>query len=186
MMTIRTQWASYRGSLWMLAQFDGQRAYLRATLGLLILLAVPGLPLAVLYASVYVASGRLAQLGLGLLLIVATGVANLLWRRRLWAQPVVQRLAEWQSSNPELAEVGVVIADADVRGASIALMRAHLHPHRYRPSTLIPDAPELDYYIAVVLPLIVPQVEFEQVVEQTRDALRKANIRARVVGIDIP
>lgn len=87
----------------------------------MILLAVPVLPLAVLYASVFVVTGRTAQLALDVLLIVATGVAGLLWRRRLWERPVVRRLAEWQSSNPELGEVGVAIADADVRRASIVL-----------------------------------------------------------------
>jgi hypothetical protein len=185
-MTIRTQWASYRNSLWLLAQFERARAYMRAIEGLVILLAVPVLPLAVLYASVYVVTGRTAQLALDVLLIVATGVAGLLWRRRLWERPVVRRLAEWQSSNPELGEVGVAIADADVRRASIVLMHAHLHTRYFRGGNHIPDAPELDYYIAVVLPLIVPQVAFEQVAEKTREALRDAGIRARVVGVDVP
>ena len=185
-MTIRAQWVSYRNSLWLLAQFEGRRAYLRAGKGLLILLAIPVLPLAVLYATAYVASDRPAQLGLGALLIVATSAAGWLWQHRLWEGPVVDRLAEWQSYSPEMSEVGVAIADVDVRRASIALMRAHLNPAFSRSSNRIPDAPELDYYIGVALPLIVPQVEFEQVAEQTRNALRAANIRARVVSVDVP
>jgi hypothetical protein len=185
-MTLRAQWASYRNSLWLLAQFEGARAYLHAIEGAALLLAVPALPLAVLYATVYVATGRPAQLALGGLLIAATSTAAWLCKRRLWEQPVFRRLAEWQSSNPELGEVGVAIADLDVRRASIVLMRAHLHTRYFRRGNRIPDAPELDYYMAVVLPLIVPQVAFEQVAEKTRETLRDAGIRARVVGVDVP
>ena len=47
-------------------------------------------------------------------------------------------------------------------------------------------AQELDYHLAVVLPSLVPQVEFEAVAERTREALRRADIRARVVGINVP
>ncbi len=50
----------------------------------------------------------------------------------------------------------------------------------------IPDAPSLDYYLAVVLPSRMPHVPFEVVAERTRDALRGANVRVRVVGIDVP
>ncbi len=119
-------------------------------------------------------------------MIAATSTSGWLWKRRLWERPVISRLSEWQSRNLEMSEVGVTPADADVRRASIALMRAHLYPVFSRSSNRIPDAPELDYYLGVALPLILPQVEFEEVVERTRDALRPAGIRARVVGLDVP
>lgn len=184
-MTYKALCASYRNSLWQLAQFEGARAYLRAVEGLLILLAVSALPLTILYMTVYVVEARPAQVGLGVLLIAATSAAGWLWKSRLWERPVLGRLAEWQAHDPHVSEVGVAIADADIRRASIALMRAHLHPLFFRGGNRIPDAPELDYYLGVALPLILPQVEFEEVAERTRSALRQAGIRARVVGVDI-
>jgi hypothetical protein len=68
------------------------------------------------------------------------------------------------------------VCSADARSALLA----------YGRSNPIPPAPGLDYHLAVVLPSIVPQVEFEAVAERTREALRRADIRARVVGIDVP
>jgi hypothetical protein len=159
---------------------------MRAAIGALTLLTIPAVPLAILYASVYVVDTRGAQLVLGALLIAATSTSGWLWKRRLWERPVISRLSEWQSRDPEMSEVGIALADADVRRASIALMRAHLYPVFSRSSNRIPDAPELDYYLGVALPLILPQVEFEEVAERTRDALRQAGIRARVVGVDVP
>jgi hypothetical protein len=182
---LREQWASYRNSLWLLAQYERWGANMRAAVGALTLLTIPAVPLAILYASVYVVDTRGAQLVLGALLIAATSTSGWLWKRRLWERPVISRLSEWQSHSPEMSEVGVALADADVRQASIVLMRAHLYP-LYSRSNRIPDAPELDCYLAVALPLILPQVEFEEVSQRTRDALRQAGIRARVVGVDVP
>jgi len=150
------------------------------------LVAIPALPLGVLYLSVYVADARALQLGLGVLLIAATATASWLWKHRQWEQPVSRRLAEWQSHRPGMNEVGVAIADADIPGACVALMRAHLYPWFSRHSNPIPDAPELDRYLGVVLPSIVPPVDFDDVAARTREALRLAGIRARVVGVDVP
>jgi hypothetical protein len=177
---------SYRDWLWQLAQFERGGAYLRATAGFLLFLVVPVLPLVVLYASVYVTDTREAQLGLGVLLIIATTAAGWLWKRRLWEQPVTSRLARWQSHDPSKGEVGVAIADVDVHRACVALMNAHLYSPFSRRPNRIPDAPELDCYLAVALPSIMPQVEFDEVAEMTRAALRSAGIRARVVGVDVP
>jgi hypothetical protein len=182
----REQGAGYRNSLWQLAQYERREAYLRAAAGAITFLAIPALPVAVLAASVYAVHTHGAQLALGVLLIAATTTSGWLWKRRLWERPVIDRLAEWQSRNPEMSEVGVTLADADVDRAHIVLRHAHLYPVFFRQSNHIPDAPELDHYIGVALPLIVPQVEFEEVAEQTRSALRDAGIRARVVGVDVP
>lgn len=179
-------WASYRADLWQLAQFERRPTYLRAAAGLVTFLAMPAFPLAVLYASVYVADSRPIQLALGVLLIAATTAASWLWRRRLWERPVRRRLAEWQSHEPGMSEVGVAIADADISAACVVLMHAHLYPSFSRHSNRIHDAPELDRYLGVVLPSILPQVEFDEVAERTRQALRQAGIRARVVGVDVP
>jgi hypothetical protein len=185
-MTYKALWASYRNSLWQLAQFERRSTYMRAAAGALTFLMILVLPLAVLYASVYVADTREAQVALGVLLIAATTTSGWLWKRRLWERPVIGRLDKWQSHNPGMSEVGVALADADVRRASVVLMRAHLYPVFFRRFNRIPDAPELDYYLGVVLPSIVPQIEFEEVAERTRAALRNAGIRARVVGVDVP
>lgn len=99
---------------------------------------------------------------------------------------MLARLERWHASDPRNGEVGVAIADANIQRACVALMRSHLYPRYSRRANPIPDAPTLDYYLAVVLPAILPQVEFEVVAERTRDALRDADIRARVVGIDVP
>jgi hypothetical protein len=179
-------WASYRRDVWQLAQFERRGAYLRVAAGLIILMAIPALPLVVLCASVYVADAHPGQLALGVLLIAATTMAGWLWKRRLWEQPVRRRLTEWQSHEPGMNEVGVAIADADISAACVVLMRAHLYPWFSRHSNPIPDAPGLDRYLGVVLPSILPQVEFEEVAERTRRALRQAGIRARVVGVDVP
>jgi hypothetical protein len=181
-----SMWASYRADLWQLAQFERRGAYLRAAAGLVTFLAMPGFPLAVLYASVFVADTRPVQLILGVLLIAATTTASWLWKRRLWEQPVRRRLAEWQSHEPGMSEVGVAIADADVPAACVVLMRAHLYPWFSRHSNRIPDAPGLDRYLGVVLPSILPRVEFDEVAERARQALQQAGIRARVVGVDVP
>jgi hypothetical protein len=178
-------WASYRKSLWLLAQYERWSANLRAAVGALTFLAIPAFPLAVLYASVYVVDTRVAQLALGSLLIAATTTSGWLWKRRLWERPVIGRLAEWQSRDAGMSEVGVSLADTDVRRASIALMRAHLYPVFFRRSNYNPETPELDYHLGVALPSIVPEVEFEEVAERTRAALREAGIRARVVGVDV-
>lgn len=177
---------SYRDSLWQLAQFERGIAYLRAGVGALIFLLVLAVPLAVLYGSVYMAETREAQLALDALLILTTTAAGRVWKRRLWERPVSSRLTRWQAYDPEIAEVGVAIAGTDIQRACVALMHAHLYPKFSRRSNSIPDAPTLDNYLAVVLPSTVPQVEFEQVAEMTRDSLRRAGIRARVVGIDVP
>lgn len=95
------------------------------------------------------------------------------------------RLEAWQTHDPRNGEVPVAIANSDVRRACVALMHAQLYSP-YGRSNPIPPAPGLDYHLAVVLPSIVPQVEFEAVAERTREALRRADIRARVVGIDVP
>lgn len=184
-MRLRQLWASYRNSLWLLAQYERRGASLHAAVGALTFLAIPAFPLAVLYASVYVVDTRVARVVLGVLLIAATSTSGWLWRRRLWERPVLARLAEWQSRDAGMSEVGVSLADADVRRASIALMRAHLYPVFFRRSNYNPETPELDYYLGVALPSIMPQVEFEEVAERTRDALRQAGIRARVVGVDV-
>jgi hypothetical protein len=183
---LREQWASYRNSLWLLAQYERWGANMRAAVGALMLLVIPAAPLAILYASVYVVDTRVAQLVLGALLIAATTTSGWLWKRRLWERPVINQLARWQSHDPEMSEVGVAVADADVRQASIVLMQAHLYPVVSRSSNRIPDAPDLDYYLGVALPSILPRVEFDEVAERTRDALRQAGIRARVVGVDVP
>jgi hypothetical protein len=185
-MGLREQWATYRNSLWLLTQYERWGANLRAAVGALTLLMIPAVPLAILYASVYVVDTRVAQLVLGALLIAATTTSGWLWKHRLWERPVVSRLAEWQSHDPEMSEVGVAVSDADVRRASIVLMQAHLYPVVSRSSNRIPDAPDLDYYLGVALPSILPRVEFDEVAERTRDALRQAGIRARVVGVDVP
>jgi hypothetical protein len=65
---------------------------MRAAAGLLTFLAMPAFPLAVLYASVYVADTRPAQLALGTLLIAATTTTGWLWKRRAWERPVRRRL----------------------------------------------------------------------------------------------
>jgi hypothetical protein len=179
-------WASYRRDVWQLTQFERKGAYLRVAAGLIMFIAIPALPLAVLYASVYVADARPAQLAFGVLLIAATTTAGWLCKRRLWEQPVRRRLIEWQSHEPGMNEVGVAIADADIPAACVVLMRAHLYPWFFRHSNPIPDAPGLDRYLGVVLPSILPQVEFDEVAERTRHALRQARIRARVVGVDVP
>jgi hypothetical protein len=178
--------ADYRNSLRQLAQYEPSEAYLRAAAGAIMFLAIPALPVAVLAASVYAVHTHGAQLALGVLLIAATTTSGWVWKRRLWERPIVDRLAGWQSRNPEMAEVGVALADADIDRAHVVLRRAHLYPVFFRQSNHIPDAPELDHYIGVALPSIVPQVEFEEVAEQTRTALRDAGIRARVVGVDVP
>jgi hypothetical protein len=179
-------WAQYRADLWQLAQFERRGAFLRAAAALLTFLAMPAFPLAVLYASVYVADTRPAQLALGVLLIAATTTTGWLWKRRAWERPVRRRLAEWQSHEPGMSEVGVAIADADIPAACIVLMQAHLYPSFSRHSNRIPDAPGLDRYLGVVLPSRLPQVEFDELAERTRQALRQAGIRARVVGVDVP
>lgn len=184
-MIARELFRSYRNSLWLLAQYERKGVYLRAAAGALVFLVIPAFPLATLYAGVYVADTREGQLALGVLLILATTAAGWLWKHRLWERPVVGRLDEWQSRDAGMSEVGVALADIDVRRASTALMRAHLYPVFFR-SNRIPDAPELDCYIGVALPSIVPQVEFEEVAERTRGVLRQAGIRARVVGVDVP
>jgi hypothetical protein len=177
----------YCADLWQLAQFERRGVYVRAAAGLVTFFAMAAFPLAVLYASVYVADTRSAQLALGALLIAATTTTGWLWKRRAWERPVRRGLDEWRSHDPRMSEVGVAVADADVHAACVArLMRAHLYPLFSRPSNRIPDAPGLDYYLAVVLPLRVPQVEFGEVAERTRQALRQAGIRARVVGVDVP
>ena len=99
-------------------------------------MAIPA-PLAVLYASVYVADARPAQLAFGVLLIAATTTAGWLCKRRLWEQPVRRRLIEWQSHEAGMNEVGVAIADADIPAACVVLMRAHLLPLVFPP--LEPD-----------------------------------------------
>jgi hypothetical protein len=185
-MSWRELYASYRNSLWQLAQFERGGAYLRAAAGALVFLAVPALPLAALYAGVYVADTRVTQLAFGLLLILATAMSGWLWKRRLWERPFTSRLARWQSHDPNKGEVGVAIADVDVHRACVALMHAHLYSPYSRRANRIPDAPELDCYLAVALPSIMPQVAFEEVAEMTRAALRQAGIRARVVGVDVP
>jgi len=179
-------WASYRRDVWQLAQFERWGAYLRVAAGLITFVAIPALPLAILYASVYVADRRPAQLAVGVLLIAATTTAGWLWKSRLWERPVRRRLTEWQSHEPGMNEVGVAISDADISAACVVLMRAHLYPSFFRNSNPIPDAPSLDRYLGVVLPSILPQVEFDEVAERTRQALRQAGIRARVVGVDVP
>jgi hypothetical protein len=180
------QWNSYRRDVWQLAQFERVSAYLRAAAGIAMLVAIPALPLAVLYLSVYGTDARSAQLGLGALLIVATATASWLWKRRMWEQPLRRRLTEWQSHEPGMNEVGVAIADRDIPAACVVLMRAHLYPSFSRHSNAIPDAPGLDRYLGVVLPSILPQVDFDEVAARTREALRQAGIRARVVGVDVP
>jgi hypothetical protein len=177
---------SYRRDVWQLAQFERRRAYLRVAAGSAVLLAIPALPLATLYASVYLTDTRAGQLALGAVLIAATATAGSLWKRRLWERPVRRRLTEWQSHEPGMNEVGVAIADADVPAACVVLMHAHLYPCFSRRSNPIPDAPGLDRYLGVVLPSILPQVEFDEVAARTREALRRAGIRARVVGVDVP
>jgi hypothetical protein len=99
---------------------------------------------------------------------------------------VRHRLIEWQSHEPRMNEVGVAIADADIPAACVVLMQARLYPWFSRHSNRIPDAPELDRYLGVVLPSILRQVEFDEVADRTREALRRAGIRARVVGVDVP
>ena len=83
-------------------------------------------------------------------------------------------------------EVGVAIADADIPAACVVLMPATFTPRFPADSNPIPDAPGLDRYLGVALPSILPQVEFDEVAERTRQALRQAGIRARVVGVDVP
>ena len=185
-MTLRELRTSYRTALWELAQFERGGAWLRGAAATVVFLAVPALPLAALATSVYDAHTRATQLALGLVLIAATAASGRLWKRRLWERPVLGRLETWQAHDPRNGEVGVAIANADLQRACVALMRAHLYPPYARRSDPIPDAPGLDYSLAVVLPSIVPQVEFEVVAERTREALRRADIRARVVGIDVP
>jgi hypothetical protein len=187
MLAVGTElWTSYRRDVWRLAQFERRGAYLRVAAGLIMFAAIPALPLAILYASVYATHTRAGQLALGVLLIAATTTAGWLWKRRLWEQPVRRRLAEWQSHEPGMNEVGVTIADADVQAACVVLMRAQLYPWFFRNSNPIPDAPGLDRYLGVVLPSILPQVEFDEVADRTRRALQQARIRARVVGVDVP
>jgi hypothetical protein len=176
----------YRNALWELAQFERGGAWLHGTEAALVFLIIPTLPLAALIGGVYVADTHTAQLALGLLLIAATTTSGWLWKRRLWERPVLARLERWHTSDPRNGEVGVAIADADIQRACVALMRARLYPRYSRRANPIPDAPALDYYLAVVLPAILPQVEFDVVAERTRNALRDADIRARVVGIDVP
>jgi hypothetical protein len=119
-----------------------------------------------------------------LLLIAATAASGQLRKRRLWERPVLRRLEAWQAHDPRNGEVPVAVANADVRRACVALMHAQLYAP-YGRSNPSPPAPGLDYHLAVVLSSIVPQVGFEVVAKRTRDALLRADIRARV-GIDVP
>jgi len=150
---------------------------------LLVLLAVPAMPLVALYATVYVATTHLAALAFGVLLILATAASGWLCKFRWWEQPVVRRLAQWESWDPSRGEVAVSIAEDDVPAACRAIRRAHLHPAYWRRQPL-PDASS-NHHIAVVLPLLMPEVEFDVVTERTRDALRRAGIRACVNDVDV-
>jgi hypothetical protein len=98
----------------------------------------------------------------------------------------VRRLAEWRSSDPSQGEVGVSLSEPNLRDAQIALMRAQLLPRFFRKQLGgLPDAPELDRYLAVALPMTRPPADFEAVATMVRAALEDAGIRARVVGIDV-
>ena len=82
-----------------------------------------------------------------------------------------RRLTKWQPQYTGMLKVDVAIAIADERAACIVLMRAHLCPLSSGNWNLTPDAPELDRYLWVVLPSILPEVEFDEVAERTRRAL---------------
>jgi hypothetical protein len=185
-MSIRGDTTAYRNSLWELAQFEPWRVYYGAAVGFLTLLAIPALPVAIVIATVYLAHGRGLQLVLSLALIPAVAFAGWLWRQRRWERPVVRRLAEWHSSDPRQGEVGVSLAERDLRRAWIALMRAQLLP-RFSRKQLggLPDAPALDRYLAVALPMTRPPADFDAVAAMVRTALDQAGIRARVVGVDV-
>jgi hypothetical protein len=184
--SLRALAAEYRQALWELAQFEHRAAWLRGAFAAVMLFAVAALPFVVLVAGIYGAHTRGEQLALGALLIAATAAAGYLWRRRVWERPVLGRVAGWHERDPRDGEIGVAIANADVQRACVALMRAQLYPPYCRRGGTIPDAPTLDYYLAVALPSRMPHEPFEVVAERTREVLRSANIRARVVGIDVP
>lgn len=145
----------------------------------------PALPLAALVLGVYGAHTHGAQLALGLLLIAATAASGQLWKRRLWERPVLGRLEAWQTHDPRNGEVPVAIANADVRRACVALMHAQLYSP-YGRSNPLPPAPRAR------LPL-GGRVAFDRAASRVRgrrgadqgEALRRADIRARVVGIDV-
>lgn len=146
------------------------------------LLAVPALPLAVLYANAYRAHSPAAQLGLGVLLLVAGAASNAIWRKRLWIRPVLARIEAWYPFDPGEGEVAVSITEADRLAAERAIRRAQLRPSYSRPERFY-SPPGL--HIAVVRPLLAPALDFDGVAQRTREALAHEGIGARVVGVDV-
>lgn len=157
-----------------------------AAFGIVSLLAIPLAPTAVAFSSVYLAHRRGLQLALLLASLVVVTAAGWAWRERVWAWPVERRFAEVRASDPEQPEVGVGIADSDFSRAWVALRRAKLLPlfGRAQPGGL-PDAPLLDFYLAVKLPLTQPPADLDAIAARVRAALAGAGIRARVLGVDV-
>jgi len=178
-----------------LALFEGRRAYMRVGAGFAVLLVIPGLPLAVLYTTAYLAHSRALQVALGLVLFVAGAASGSIWRRRLWAWPVSSRLQRWYAFDPSRGEVAVNVNEADGPAAYRALKRAQLLPKYHRcelgilPPPGVGPRPGLrtpsEWRIGVVRPLLAPPVAYEDLARRTRDALARAGIGARVGGVDV-
>lgn len=186
--TMRARLAVYRESLHWLVLYEPVVGRLRAGAASLVMLAVPALPAAAAYATVYVEAPRAGRWALALTLAAAISAAGRIVTRRLWERPVVGRLEAWRESNPLQGEVPVLVSETEGRRAREAIARARLHPKYWRRHIAVEadKAPRFWQHIAVVQPLLgKPQVELVRVAERTCDALRDAGIPARVLGWDV-
>lgn len=171
-----------------LLEFDGPKSLWRVPLAAATFLLVRGIPVAaaVVIALVTV-SGRVLQPALAAVIALLFDALGKSLRARLpWRSPVANRLWTFEKPNPR-TEVQVLVRSSDVDAARTALRRARFNPQIYglRLGAPPPDAPDLNYKIAVHEPEAWPQsISDEDRTRRIRTVLSRAGICGRAGGID--
>jgi len=178
----------YRDALSLLRLYEGRRCLWRVVAGGASLLLLVVLSVAGIAAGGYLA-GKLDRpllVVLGAVIVLAVpALDSYLWRRQPWRRLVTDRLATYERNDGGV-DLNACICLEDFVPASEALRRAKLYPEGGTPMPQAPpDAPGLTLKLRVGRSAYWHREGSPELIDQMRDALRVAGIRARVGGVDI-
>lgn len=168
----------------LLGQYEGRRATILTIEGVALVVPLVAIPPALLAISVWVAQGGIGQFAVGLLSIATGWLPSWGYKRRIWEQPVRQRLACRTAFDPAVPQVSVNIARADLDVASVALRRADLIVAHSRIRGDF-DARPLDTNISIARPSRLAAVEYEATRDAVVDVFRSTRIAANVGGVEV-
>lgn len=183
-----TQERTLRDMVRTLREFEGSRCLWRAPVAGMTLLLIRGLPVAgAVVVALMTIKGRILSAALAAIIVLLfDAIRRRLETRLPWRAVVANRLWTFEKPNP-VAELEVLVREEDVSVARRTLRRAKFNPLAYglRLAASPNDAPELNHKLRVQEPAAWMQSRSEDDrVQRVASALKRAQVKARVGGID--